>query len=122
MESCAKHPHESGVALCDRCGESWCAACLVYARGPKKAPYCMECAMFAGGVRSAAARPALTRREMKARRKQVEADKPDKTDERSPVEPAAAIIDADAPATIVSSSGPDWSSPWWEDREPSLAD
>jgi hypothetical protein len=82
----------------------------------------MECAMFAGGVRSSAARPALTRREMKARRKQVEADRPDKADERSPVEPAAAMIEPEAPAPIVSSSQTDWSSPWWEDRQPSLAD
>ena len=51
MESCAKHPHEIGVALCGRCGVAWCANCLVYTHGPKKPPFCLECAMFAGGMR-----------------------------------------------------------------------
>src|SRR3546814_8288256 len=71
MESCEKHPHELGVALCARCGGSWCAHCLVQVRGPRKAPYCIECAMFVGGVRSSATRPALSRRQMKARVKEV---------------------------------------------------
>ena len=66
LESCAKHPHELGVALCRRCGGSWCGTCLVYAFGPKKPPFCMGCAMVAGGVRSAADRPAMPRKHVKA--------------------------------------------------------
>ena len=57
LESCEKHPHEMGVALCRRCGHSWCSTCLVYSFGPKKPPFCMSCAMFAGGVRTNAAAP-----------------------------------------------------------------
>ena len=46
LESCSKHPHEMGVALCRRCGHSWCSSCLVYAFGPKKPPFCMITAHF----------------------------------------------------------------------------
>jgi hypothetical protein len=120
MESCAKHPHEIGVALCGRCGGARCANCLVYAHGPKKPPYCMECAMFAGGVRSAAPRPALTRREMKARIKQVEAAMA--AQQARTVEPAAAAVAEAAPEPVLQPAGTDWSSPWWEERQPTLAD
>ena len=69
MESCAKHPHEISSAICRRCGGAWCRDCLVYSFGPKKPPYCMSCAMVAGGVRSAFARPAMTKRDVRARAK-----------------------------------------------------
>src|SRR3546814_20638235 len=67
MESCEKHPHELGVALCARCRGSWCAHSLVQVRGPRKAPYCTECAMFVGGARSSANRPDLPRRHSQTR-------------------------------------------------------
>jgi hypothetical protein len=119
-ESCAKHPHEVGVALCGRCGAAWCANCLVYAHGPKKPPYCMECAMFAGGVRSAAARPALTRREMKARVKQVAAmSAAAESTATTHVESAEPAADTSPLREIAST---DWSAPWWEDRQHTLAD
>lgn len=125
MESCTKHPHERGVAICHRCGMSWCAECLVYAFGPKKPPYCVGCAMYAGGVRSAATRPAIGRRELKARLKAAKVaakaasrgdDQVGRDGERvEPAEPVPA-----APLT-------DWETPWWEDsrsldREPTLTD
>ena len=66
LESCSKHPHEMGVALCRRCGQSWCSNCLVYSFGPKKPPFCMSCAMVAGGVRTNATLPAMPRRQLKA--------------------------------------------------------
>ena len=65
LDSCEKHPHEMGVALCRRCG-AWCSTCLVYSFGPKKPPYCMSCAMVAGGVRTSSALPAMPRKELKA--------------------------------------------------------
>ena len=43
LDSCDKHPHEPGAALCRRCGHSWCSACLVYVFGPKNPPFCMSC-------------------------------------------------------------------------------
>jgi hypothetical protein len=120
MESCAKHPHEHGSAICQRCGESWCAECLVYAFGPKKPPYCVECAMYAGGVRSAAVRPALSKRELKARLKAAKAAA------------KAASRGAEDEATVPAEAVPaapltDWETPWWEDgraleREPTLTD
>ncbi len=66
LESCTKHPHEMGVALCRRCGQAWCSNCLVHSFGPKKPPFCMSCAMVAGGVRTNATLPAMPRKQLKA--------------------------------------------------------
>src|SRR5918995_4645666 len=73
LDSCRKHPHEMGIALCRRCGGSWCSTCLVYAFGPKKPPYCMSCAMVAGGVRTSASLPAMPKRQLKAQMKAIKA-------------------------------------------------
>jgi len=126
MDSCIKHPHESGVALCRRCGGSWCADCLVYSFGAKKPPFCMSCAMVAGGVRTGASRPAMGRRDLKALQKaaKAEAKAAAKAAKRAPAddesrddENVAAMDSPPAPAPAA-----DWERPWWEDREPTFAD
>jgi len=115
MESCAKHPHELGAAICRRCGGAWCRDCLVYSFGPKKPPYCMSCAMVAGGVRSAAARPAMAKRDMRARAKAMRVEaKASKQAARGSVE-----VKELEPAAMAETN---WSTPWWEDRQPTLAD
>ena len=123
MDSCTKHPHEPGRGICGRCGLAWCGSCLVQARGPKKPPYCMECAMFAAGVRSAATRPAMPRRELKKLQKAAKArgaDRDDEpTDDESQPEPSVAAASEVPPATPPTT---DWDSPWWEEREAALAD
>ena len=115
-DCCNKHPHERGVAACRRCGDTWCGNCLVYAFGPKKPPFCMGCAMVAGGVRTAGARPALSRRELKAREKAQRA--------RAKAEAKAAKASgaglSEDPQPVLKET--DWSTPWWEDRQPTLAD
>ncbi|HLT16849.1 MAG TPA: hypothetical protein VK007_09115 [Acidimicrobiales bacterium] len=122
MDSCIKHPHEVGVSHCGRCGGSWCGDCLVHPFGPKKPPYCMSCAMFAAGVRTHADRPALSRRELKALEKAARAaakGKPAPTPAPAPVELPA------VPEPSIPTAAPevtDWSSPWWESRQPTLAD
>ncbi len=119
LESCGKHPHEMGVALCGRCGGSWCSNCTVYPFGPKKPPYCMSCAMVAGGVRTSAALPAMPRRMLKAQMKALKAQaKAEAKAARNPAAPEPERELADA-----SVSGTDWSTPWWEDSQtPALAD
>lgn len=118
MDSCIKHPHESGVAICGRCGGSWCSTCIVYPFGEKKPPLCMGCAMVAAGVRTAGARPALGRREIKALQKQAKA-----AAKRGPAQPPAEaepeVTPAEAPVDSL-----DWDRNWWEssDREPTLTD
>ena len=122
LDSCNKHPHERGVAICRRCGGAWCSTCLVYAFGPKKPPYCMGCAMVAGGVRTSAALPAMPRKQLKAQMKALKAQ-------------AKAEARAEAQAAAEPETSPeverelaeayrqtDWSTPWWEDRHPTLAD
>jgi hypothetical protein len=137
MDSCGKHPHEMGVALCRRCGDAWCRDCLVYAFGPKRPPFCMGCAMVAGGVRTASARPALSKRELKARmkaaRREAKAGATDGTSPPSPpppppeesapvAEPTPAETELEPVSTITEPGETDWSTPWWEDRQPTLAD
>lgn len=146
MDSCEKHPHEAGAAICRRCGGSWCRDCLVYAFGPKKPPYCMSCAMVAGGVRTASTRPPMPKREMKARMKAARAEakaqakaagqapapvEPAETEPtEAPVEPVSVATGASpelepvtaVPVAPVAPGETDWSTPWWEDRQPTFAD
>ena len=122
IESCEKHPHERGVAICRRCGHSWCGTCLVYSFGPKKPPFCMSCAMVAGGVKSTATRPPMPRKELKSRmraqkaankaaKKAASSDGGEGTESTEQVEVDAAMAETD------------WATPWWEDRQPAaLAD
>jgi hypothetical protein len=135
MDSCIKHPHEPGVDICGRCGGSWCSSCLVYSFGPKKPPFCLGCAMVAGGVRTAATRPAMAKRELKALQKAAKAEAKAAAKaakgERGVSEPepvpegelegelVSAASEVDAPEREPSG----WEKPWWEDhREPTYAD
>ena len=113
MESCAKHPHELGSALCRRCGDNWCRDCLVYAFGPSKPPFCMSCAMVAGGVKSTG-RPAMPKKELRARMKAER--------QLQRAEAKAAKVAAMSDEQVVLQET-DWATPWWEDRQPTaLAD
>lgn len=118
MESCAKHPHETGEAICRRCGSPWCKDCLVYSFGPKKPPFCLGCAMVAGGVRTASARPAMPKRDMRARSKAMKAEAKDAARAAKQAEREADQKTLE-PAAM---SETDWSTPWWEDRQPTMAD
>ena len=128
MDSCTKHPHEPGRGVCGRCGLAWCGSCLVQALGPKKPPYCMECAMFAAGVRSTPTRPAVSRRELKRLQKaakQAPAGREDEPAGDDPAEPessGAAAATEVPPAAAPAEAATDWDRPWWEDHQPALAD
>jgi hypothetical protein len=82
--------------------------------------------MFAGGVRSSSALPAMSRRELKAQMKAMRS--------AAKAEAKAAAKAAKA-ATATSEPGPpdeaeveaaladtDWATPWWEDRQPTTVD
>jgi hypothetical protein len=112
LDSCNKHPHEKGAALCRRCGLGWCGACLVYSFGPKKPPYCMSCAMYAGGVKSSSALPAMSRKELKNQMRALKAQA--KAEAK-----AAAAADAQVePEPVPALAETDWATPWWEDSQP----
>lgn len=115
-QSCAKHQHERGVDVCRRCGELWCGTCLIYALGPKKPPYCMSCAMVAGGVRTSAMLPAVPRKELRARRKAHRGEELASRGVEAVPDPGATDPIGEAPVDS------DWAAPWWEDRESSMAD
>lgn len=70
--------------------------------------------MVAGGVRSNAALPAMPRKQLKAQMRALKAEakaeaKAAQDAKKEPKEPA----EVDAAFTET-----DWSSPWWEDRQP----
>ena len=116
LESCGKHPHEMGVAICRRCGHAWCSTCLVYSFGPKKPPYCMSCAMVAGGVRSSSNLPAMPRRQIKAQMRSLKAEA------KAAAKAAKSEPKEDESSTAAAFAETDWSTPWWEDRQPTMAD
>lgn len=66
---CHDHSFERAENVCRRCGIEFCELCLVYPFGASR-PFCKECAMVAGGVRSQACRPEMSKRELKRRVKE----------------------------------------------------
>ena len=65
-EQCVKHHLDMAEGRCRHCGYSFCSRCLVFAKGPTKPPYCLNCAMAAAGVRSSAAnRPIASKAELR---------------------------------------------------------
>jgi hypothetical protein len=70
---CGKHVFETSDDVCGKCGNEFCSECLVYSFGPKRPPFCITCAIAAAGIRSSAAGPGLSRRQLKRIRKEREA-------------------------------------------------
>lgn len=48
---CDRHSFDHAAGTCGRCGANFCEVCLVFPFGPRKAPYCIPCALVAAGVR-----------------------------------------------------------------------
>ena len=53
MAACGKHQFETAEGQCRVCKGLFCADCLVHALGPKQPPFCLNCALVAGGIRRA---------------------------------------------------------------------
>jgi hypothetical protein len=123
MESCAKHPHEKGVAICRRCGGAWCSDCLIYSFGERKPPFCMSCAMVAGGVRTSGTMAAMPRSMVRARMKAIKVEAKLQAKATRAAEAQAAAEEAEPKVQEhVATASTDWGTPWWEDRQPTLAD
>jgi hypothetical protein len=80
QERCSKNHWELADDYCNRCGQPYSNEFLVYPFGQSKPPMCVSCALGMAGVRSnAAARPAISKRELRKRNKErkqrVKADK-----------------------------------------------
>jgi len=52
MNHCVRHYEETMAGTCRSCHAPFCSRCLVFAFGPKKPPFCIGCALNAGGVRN----------------------------------------------------------------------
>lgn len=123
MDSCSKHTYQVGIALCRRCGHAWCRSCLVYAFGPKKPPYCLSCAMVAGGVRTSGSLPAMPKAQRRALKAQAKAEAKAAVGTATP--PHAPTDDVQV--SLVTDREPaeafrrtDWSTARWEDRQPAM--
>jgi hypothetical protein len=60
MASCGRHQFETAQGQCRTCGGLFCEDCLVHALGPKQPPFCIPCAVVAGGIRRA---PKMSRKQ-----------------------------------------------------------
>ena len=116
---CAKHHFDRAVAVCGQCGLTFCPACLVYAFGPNKPPFCIPCALTVGGVRKVSSGPKISWREKRARKKALEAQNAAAADanlERALAE-ANAAADADV-APDPDEPAFDWSAPFDSSFDP----
>ena len=98
---CAKHHFDPAVAVCGQCGLTFCPACLVYAFGADKPPFCIPCALTVGGVRRGGAVAKVSWRERRARRKALE------TQQVAAASPVAEPVESYEPAESY-----DWDSPF----------
>jgi hypothetical protein len=63
---CERHQFDRAIDRCGRCGLEFCQTCVIYPYGQKRAPFCLPCAVEAGGVRArAGSGRAISRRERK---------------------------------------------------------
>jgi len=51
LGACEKHPFDEAAGTCRTCKRHWCRDCLVYSFGPRKAPFCVNCALVVAGIR-----------------------------------------------------------------------
>lgn len=63
---CHYHSFSVALAVCHRCGHTFCEECTVHPFGARK-PLCKDCAMVLGGVRPHAQRPAQPKRVIRQR-------------------------------------------------------
>ena len=88
--NCDIHAFEMADDTCRSCGRIFCSDCLVYSFGPKKPPFCLNCAIGAAGVRSNASRGKVaSKRQLKkagkARKREAKAAKKMPAPEPEPV-------------------------------------
>jgi hypothetical protein len=71
---CVRHQFEPAADRCRTCDQTYCVECLVYALGPDQPPFCMNCALVAGGIRRRGSRaPKVSWRELRRREKEAQA-------------------------------------------------
>ncbi len=54
---CRRHVEELSAGVCRSCQYGYCARCLVFSFGRNKPPFCIGCAIRAGGVRNTGISP-----------------------------------------------------------------
>lgn len=96
---CERHTFEAAENLCRTCGYEFCHDCLVYTYGTKRAPYCLQCAIAAAGIRSSAGHaPKATSREIKKELRARKKEGAPQAMAEGPVHMDWAVADDDHPA------------------------
>jgi hypothetical protein len=70
---CTNNPFERAIDVCDECGLPFSKVFFVYPKGDRRPPFCRACAISLGGVRHAARRPRMPKKEVRRRREEVQA-------------------------------------------------
>ncbi len=70
---CTNNPFERAIDVCDECGLPFSREFLVYPKGDRRPPFCKACAIAMSGVRHAARRPRMPKKEVRRRREEVHA-------------------------------------------------
>ncbi len=70
---CTNNPFERAIDVCDECGLPFSNEFLVFPLGNRRPPFCRACAIALSGVRHAARRPRMNKKEVKRRRQEVHA-------------------------------------------------
>ena len=116
---CNRHPFEYAENVCSSCGIAFCHDCLVYPRGPKKPPFCVNCALAEAGVRSSARNPTnLSRREVKKRVREAKGLQP--AQPHTEAAPLSNLPSDEHDFELTSSASFDqgWAVSWDEGRDP----
>ena len=116
---CNRHSFEYAENVCSSCGVAFCHDCLVYPRGPKKPPLCVQCAIAAAGVRSSARNQSnYSRREVKKRVREAKNMQP--AQPHPEATPLANLPGDDHDFELTSNAPFDqgWAVSWGEGRDP----
>ena len=70
---CTNNPFERAIDVCDECGLPFSREFLVFPLGDRRPPFCKACAIAMSGVRHAARRPRMPKKEVRRRREEVHA-------------------------------------------------
>lgn len=110
---CVRHQFEPAIDRCRTCDETYCVECLVYALGPDQPPFCMNCALVAGGIRKRGSRaPKVSWRELRRREKEAQAVA--RMAKLPP--PPSEDVDWSVPGTALPESRPEPAFDWLDER------
>ncbi len=113
---CRNHSFDFAESVCRRCGLEFCDDCVVRPFGKSK-PFCKDCAMVLGGVKTHGIRPPMTSKQIRSRVKAFSKRTPSRTRVEAAVQeliPAPMMVPTIAVTDPAAGVAPpiDWSRPF----------